>query len=90
MIVLDNMGVSFDSLYRKKYQDDYVEENLTDKEIQKYYDENVYGDINCQHILIETSSSEDDSSDEDSEKLSDDDAKKLAEEIIDKISRGEL
>ena len=37
---------------RKKYQDDYVEENLTDKEIQKYYDENVYGDINCQHILL--------------------------------------
>lgn len=73
---------------RKKYQDDYVEENLTDKEIQKYYDENVYGDINCQHILIETSSSEDDSSDEDSEKLSDDDAKKLAEEIIDKLNDG--
>lgn len=75
---------------RKKYQDEYVEKNLTDKEIQKYYDDNVYGDINCQHILIETSSSteSEDSKDDDSNKLSDEDAKKLAEEIIDKLNDG--
>lgn len=75
---------------RKKYQDEYVENNITDEEIQKYYDENVYGDINCQHILVETTS-EDSSSDSeksDSNKLSDDDAKKLAQEIIDKINDG--
>lgn len=69
---------------RNKYLDEYVEKNLTDKEIEEYYNENVYGDINCQHILIETSSDDDD----DSSKLSDDDAKALAEEIIDKINDG--
>lgn len=78
---------------RQKYRDEYIEENLTDEEIQDYYDKNVYGDINCQHILVEVAnddSSSDDSSDnsDDSNKLSDEDAKKLAEEIIDKINDG--
>lgn len=78
---------------RQKYRDEYIEENLTDEEIQDYYDENVYGDINCQHILVEVASedtSSDDSSDDsdDSNKLSDEDAKKLAQEIIDKINDG--
>jgi foldase protein PrsA len=75
---------------RKKYLEKYVKDNLTDKEIEEYYNENVYGDIDCQHILIETSSSDDSSSDssDSSDKLSDEDAKKLAEEIIDKINDG--
>lgn len=70
--------------YRKtKYTEDYIKENLTDDEIQKYYDENVFGDINCQHVLVKVKS--DDSS---TEGLSDDEAKKLAEEIIKKINDG--
>lgn len=70
--------------YRKtQYTEDYIKENLTDDEIQKYYDENVFGDINCQHVLVKVKS--DDSS---TEGLSDDDAKKLAEEIIKKINDG--
>lgn len=75
---------------RKKYQDEYIEKNLTDDEIQKYYDENVYGDINCQHILVEVASDDSSSDDKksDSNKLSDEDAKKLAQEIIDKINDG--
>ena len=67
---------------RNKYLDEYVEKNLTDKEIEDYYNDNVYGDINTQHVLVEVSSSEDD------EKLSDEDAKKLAEEIITKLNDG--
>lgn len=67
---------------RNKYLDEYVEKNLTDKEIEDYYNKNVYGDINTQHVLVEISSSEDD------EKLSDEDAKKLAEEIITKLNDG--
>ena len=67
---------------RKKYLDEYVEKNLTDKEIENYYNKNVYGDINCQHILVETSS------EENSKKLKDEDGKKLAEEIIGKINDG--
>ena len=67
---------------RNKYLDEYVEKNLSDDEIQKYYDENVFGDINTQHVLVEVSTSEDDG------KLSDEDAKKLAEEIITKLNDG--
>ena len=67
---------------RNKYLDEYVEKNLTDKEIEDYYNDNVYGDINTQHVLVEISSSEDDG------KLSDEDAKKLAEEIITKLNDG--
>ena len=67
---------------RNKYLDEYVEKNLTDKEIEEYYNDNVYGDINTQHVLVEISSSEDDG------KLSDEDAKKLAEEIITKLNDG--
>lgn len=71
---------------RKKYLDKYVKDNLTDKEIENYYNKNVYGDINCQHILVETTS--DTSSDSTGKKLSDEDGKKLAEEIITKINDG--
>ncbi len=70
---------------RNQYLDDYVEKNLSDDEIQKYYDENVFGDINTQHILVEVKS---DNDGEDSNKLSDEDAKALAEEIITKLNDG--
>lgn len=69
---------------RNKYLDEYVETGLTDDEIQKYYDDNVFGDINTQHILVEVAAE----GDEDSGKLSDEDAKKLAEEIITKLNDG--
>ena len=69
---------------RNKYLDEYVEKNLSDNEIQKYYDEKVFGDINTQHVLVEVKSGNDDKSD----KLSDEDAKKLAEEIITKLNDG--
>ena len=67
---------------RNKYLDDYITKSIEDKEIDKYYKDNVFGDINTQHILVEVSSSEDDG------KLSDEDAKTKAEEIIDKLNDG--
>jgi foldase protein PrsA len=62
---------------RNKYTEDYIKDNLTDKEIETYYNDNVYGSINCQHILVATS-----------DDVSDDDAKALAQEIIDKLNNG--
>lgn len=70
---------------RNTYLDDYIEKNLSDDEIEKYYNENVFGDINTQHILVEVKS---DSDEDDSNKLSDEDAKALAEEIITKLNDG--
>ena len=70
---------------RNKYLEDYIKKNLSDDEIKKYYDENVFGDINTQHILVEVKS---DSDKDNSKKLSDADAKKLAEEIITKLNDG--
>ena len=67
---------------RRQYEDKYVEDNLTDKEIEKYYNDNVFGDINCQHLLVTVKS------DDDSEGLTDEEAKALAEEIITKINDG--
>ncbi|MBR3161941.1 MAG: peptidylprolyl isomerase [Bacilli bacterium] len=75
---------------RKKYEKEYIEKNLTDKEIESYYNENVYGDIKCEHVLVEVDSnnSSDSTSSKKSNKLKDEDAKKLAQEIIDKINDG--
>ena len=70
---------------RNKYLEEYIKKNLSDDEIKKYYDENVFGDINTQHILVEVKS---DSDKDDSKKLSNADAKKLAEEIITKLNDG--
>lgn len=69
------------SYLRNKYLDEYAEKNIEDKDIEKYYDENVVGDMNCEHILVATSTSDEDG-------LSEEDAKSLAEEIINKINDG--
>ena len=44
--------------------DDYIKKNLTDKEIEKYYDKEIYGEVKASHILITPSVSEDAKSDE--------------------------
>lgn len=62
---------------RSKYVEDYIEENLTDEEINNYYNKNVFGSINCQHILIQTN-----------DKVNEETAKKKAQEIIDKLNKG--
>ena len=69
--------------YRTEAVNDYAKNSVTDKQIQKYYDENVYGDISCKHILI-TPAVTDDMSDEDKTK-----ADKEAKDIIKKLKNGE-
>lgn len=49
---------------RNKAVKDYIEKNLTDAEINKYYEENIYGDIKASHILISIDAKEDASDDE--------------------------
>lgn len=65
---------------RTQYTDDYIKEQITDKEIEKYYEDKVYGDINTKHILVKVSSSA--TAEEKKE------AENLAKEIITKLNEG--
>ncbi len=73
------------SFERTKAIEDYIKEDITDKEIKKYYNENIVGDISCKHILISVKTEGDDSS----TGLSDSEAKAKAEKIIKKLDKGE-
>ena len=73
--------------YRTEAVNDYAKKSVTDKQIQKYYYENVYGDISCKHILI-TPAVTDDMSDEDKTKA-DKEALQKAKDIIKKLKNGE-
>lgn len=64
-----------------------VEKTLKKKEIEKYYKDEIYGDIKLKHILISLNTS-DDMSTEEKEKA-EADAKKKAEDIIKKLNKGE-
>lgn len=65
---------------RNKYAEDYIKTLISDKEVEKYYEDKVYGDINTKHILVKVDSS---ASDEDKKKAED-----LAREIISKLNDG--
>ena len=66
---------------RNEYYEDYAEKLVTEKEIDKYYKDNVYGDVDSKHILVRTST-------DSNSGLSDTDAKNLAKEIIKKLNSG--
>lgn len=66
---------------------DYLKDELTDKEIEDYYDKNIIGDIKASHILI-TPDVDSDASDEEKEKA-ENKAQKEAEKIIKKLNNGE-
>ena len=65
---------------RNEYSNDYVKSLVTDKEVEKYYNDEVYGDINTKHILVKVDS--DATSEEKTE------AENLAKEIISKLDEG--
>ena len=65
----------------------YAKSKVSDKEVQAYYDKNIYGDVTVDHILIRTNVT-DDTSSEDKEKL-ETEAKNKMNEIIDKLNKAE-
>jgi len=67
--------------------EDYVKENITDKEIQKYYDDEVFGDIKASHILIAPDVTDDMTTAEKTAK--EEEALKTAKEVITKLKNGE-
>ena len=72
-----------DSIYLSYLQElafkDYAKEQVTDKEIEAYYKDNVYGDVSINHILI-TPDVKDDATDEEKEK-----AEKAAKEKVEEL-----
>lgn len=71
---------------RNKAVKDYIEKNLTDAEINKYYEENIYGDIKASHILISIDAKED-ASDDEKEKAKEK-ALKKAKKVIKELDEG--
>ena len=71
---------------RKKAVEDYISTNLTKKEIQSYYDENVVGDIKASHILITPDVAEDASTDDKTK--AEEAAYEKAKKIIKQLEKG--
>lgn len=67
--------------------EDYIKDNLTEKEMKAYYDEKIVGDIEAKHILISYEEDEELTDEENEAKKQE--AKTKAEEIIEKLKNGE-
>lgn len=73
--------------FRDLATDDYAKSTITEKDIEKYYENETVGDIEASHILI-TVDVKEDATDEEKEKA-ENNAKKKAEEVIEKLNKGE-
>lgn len=72
---------------REQAVNDYIEKNIKDDEINKYYEDNIYGDMTAKHILIKADTDEDASEEE--KKEAEDKALEEAKEVIKKLNDGE-
>lgn len=67
--------------------EDYIKDNLTEKEMKAYYEEKIVGDIEAKHILI--SYTEDSNLSDEENEAKKNEAKAKAEEVIEKLNNGE-
>lgn len=65
----------------------YIRKNISQKEIDEYYKNEIYGDYNAKHILI-TPDTDENAKEEDQEKA-EKKAKEKAEEVIEKLNSGQ-
>lgn len=72
---------------RNKYIMDYAKKQITDKEIEKYYNDNIKGDIEIRHILITPDIK--DGATENEKKKAEQKAKDTINEIINKLKKAE-
>ena len=75
------------SVKQQKVVTNYLENQLTDDEIKKYYDENIYGTYTVKHILIKPETT-DEMTDEETT-AAEEAAKDKAQEVINKYAAGE-
>ena len=74
--------------YKKKtITENYVKGQITDAEIEKYYEEKIFGDIEAKHILVSVET-DDDATDEEKQEA-EKKAKEKAEKLIKKLNKGE-
>lgn len=66
---------------RNEYYEDYAKGLVKEDEINKYYKDEVFGDVDSKHILVKVAT-------DSQEGLTDAEAKKLAKEIISKLNSG--
>ena len=67
--------------------EDYAKNQVTDKEMQEYYDKNIYGDVLVDHILV-TANVKDDATDDEKTKAQDE-AKEKINTIIAKLKESD-
>ena len=72
---------------RNKAVEDYVDKNIKDSEIKKYYDEKIFGQVKASHILVSINV-KDGATDEEKQKA-EQKALKKANKIIEKLNNGE-
>ena len=93
--VAQSYGISIDEFkeamtlnYRRELAvKEYLKDDITDKAIEKYYEDSIYGDINVKHILISPETLDGMTSEEIAEKQ--EEALKEAKEVIKKLNDGE-
>ena len=71
---------------RNKAVEEYIEKNIKDDEIEKYYNENIFGQVKASHILI-TPNYKDDYTDEEKAKA-DEKALETAKKVIKELNSG--
>ena len=71
---------------RNEAIEDYIKKGITDKEIQDYYDKEVYGDVNTKHMLVKPDTN--DKMTEEEKETKKKEALNLAKEIIAKLNTG--
>lgn len=79
----DYLSLSF---RRDKWTEEYAKETVTEKQINEYYETEVYGDIDASHILITIDTKTDATDDE--IKQAENDALEKAKEVIKKLNEG--
>lgn len=75
------------SVKQQKVVTNYLGKQLTDDEIKKYYDENIYGTYTVKHILVKPATTDEMSDDE--KTAAEEAAKAKAQEVITKYAAGE-
>jgi foldase protein PrsA len=71
---------------RKEAVEKYIADSLSDKEIKKYYEDEIYGDIRVKHILISPDTNDEMTTEQKSEAEAN--AKKEAQSIITQLNNG--